>query len=419
MANPEQNQLQTPEIPADPPVIDEGGAADIAAPEIIDPQPNQSEDAKEPTAPKPYVDEAREEIIARAREMRLKQVTPFNGDIRSPSVIYGNMVEQPEAAQPDQRPEPVTAQPAQAAVTPKPLNGIDPAFLQQKVPIIVDGERQEVSIEDLTRSFQIDRAADKRLAYAQALLQQTQEFHRQATPAQQPADNFDANRRDVQDQQTRQDDDNAILTDDLVEKIQLGSPQEARAALEQFVQAATRRTPAADDPRRILTAIEDHNSQQAVIAFAEKNQQIATNPAIQNAAAVHIHREMAKDLLAAGFSMDDLRTQAATPAALSALHKQARIDGVRGVRPVRELVDAGYQGAVTELRGLLTPAQQPGGANQPAAVEHRQQRKEALQQQPTARRLSPNMPQSQPSLSPEQSRGRAAAEILRSRGQHV
>lgn len=425
MATPEQNQLTTPDVPADQVTPEDGALAQqpivIDAPASTPQGDGKTEDQKKP---QPWRDDRRSEIFARAKEKRQTETQPFSGDPNDPTALYGSEVDMSDLGELEKEAmrrrqeaqQTATGQPqAQQPAVAKPLNGIDPVLLGQKVPIIVDGEVQEVSIEDLTRNYQIDRAADKRFAAAQALLRQTQEFHRQGTPAM-DGENFEPARQDNPDQQRQAMDDSVDHTE-LVEKIQLGSPEEARQALEQFVQAAVGKSPAADDPRRILAALEDHNSQQAVIAFAEKNPTIATHPAIQESAKTHIHREMAKDLLAAGFTMDQLRQQVPNAAILSQMHKQMRIDGVRGIRSTRELVDAGYQGAMAELGSLLGVPASQGGANQPAGLEQRQQRKENLQQQPAVRRLAPSLTPAQQRQTPEQARSAAVARMRQARGQ--
>ena len=432
---PEQNQLPTPnDLPADAPTHDDGG---YQQQNYTPPQPeaaprSQQEGDQGDEAPQ-WKDDKRNEIFSRAREKRAAETQAFSGDPNDPNALYGAEVDQSEMGELEQealrrRQEHLAQvtgqQPPPQQQQRKPLNGLDPQFLATPVPIIVDGQQREVPMEELVRNYQIDQAAQRRLEQAKALLAQTQEFQRLQPQPGQHAENDETTGQD--DSTGDQDDFDRKLghtsgkrgnVKELIEKIQLGSPDEAAQALEDFVTSAVNRDPPVDEQTRVLTALEDHNAKQAVIAFAQANPQIANNPVLQQEATKVIHRGMAEDLLRAGYSMEELRSLAPTPQHLTQLHKQARISGVRGVRRVSDLISVGYQGAIQNLRALVDQTAPALAPNQAPSMAQRQQRKDALQPQPAARRLSPSLNAPTQSRTVDQSRSAAVARIKQQRGQ--
>lgn len=436
----EQNQLPTPssspDLPAEQTTFDDGGNASqsFTQPAGTPPKETAEDQADAPQ----WKDDKRGEIFARAREKRAAETQPFSGDPNDPDALYGNTVDQSdmgdlprEAMRRKQEHlsqvvgQPPDQPPPQGHAQPRPLNGIDPQFLAQPVPIIVDGVERLVPVEDLVRNYQIDQAATKRLEYAKALVQQTQSLQ-QHRPHQPGAEYEEPSEQDDSARDTDELDEGPSYTSrkpanvkDLVEKIQLGSPDEAADALQNFIESAVNRAAPVDETTRVLTALEDHNSKQAVLAFAEQNPQIASNPTLQIEATKEIHRGMAEDLLRAGYTMQQLRELAPSPQHLTQLHKQARIQRLKGVRPVSDLIAAGYQGAVSNLRSLLGEVPAPSAQHRAPQTQQRQERKESLQPQPAARRLSPSVAQPSQNRSQDQSRQAAVARIRQSRGQPV
>lgn len=425
---PEQNQLPTPDLPAETPTFDDGGqpAQSYEQPQPAPRAPQEPEERGEPTT---WKDEKRGEIFARAREKRAAETQPFSGDPNDPDAVYGSEVNHDELGELEQaalqrRQEHLAELTGQQQQPRKPLNGLDPQLLATPVPVKIDGQVYEVPMEDLVRDFQINRAADKRLEMAKALLQQSQEFQRTRPQPGQDAENESTGQdlsndgQDDFDRELGHTSRRPANVKDLVEKIQLGTPDEAAEALEDFISSAVNRDTPVDEATRVQIALEDINAKQAVTAFAQANPQIANNPVLQQEATKVIHRNMAEDLLRAGYSMDDLRQRAPSPQHLTQLHKQARIAGVKGVRRVSDLIDAGYQGAINNLRTLV---EQSTGSSQPqhraASMEQRQQRKEGLQPQPVARRLSPSLNAAQAPRTQDQSRMAAVARIKQARGQ--
>ena len=427
------NQLRTPDQPVEGPVYDDGN---IPIPPVEAPKsaaPQQQEDSEERQEPQPWKDEKRAAIFANAREKRLEEVQPFSGDPNDVSARYGTNAGQDdlgelekEALRRQTEHLAQIAQPAQAGQpAAKPLNGLDPQFLAQPVPIIVDGQQRAVPLEELVRNYQIDQAANRRLKQAKALLAQTQEFQRNAQPQpgyddagyEEPSGQDDSmsDRGDPPARgNTSRRPENAK---EIIEKIQLGTPDEALEALDDFVSSAVNRVAPVDETTRVLTALEDHNAQQTVRRFAENNPQVQ-HPLVQAELTRQVYLGMAEDLVRAGYSRQQLEQVAPTKEQLTQLHKQARISGVRGVRQVSELMDAGYQGAMNELRTLIgQPPLRNGAPNQAPNMQQRQQRKEGLQPQPAARRLSPAFAAPSQNRTQEQSRAAAVQRMRQARGQ--
>lgn len=438
------NQPRMPDETPESATLEDGGNTTPSYDPPPAPAPAKDE-GEERTEPTHFKDEKRAEIYNRARERRLEETQPFSGNPNDPDALYGSNVNQDElgpleqeamrrrqerlgeiAQQPQGQQQPEGQQQQGQGQQPRPLNGISPELLAQSVPIVVDGHERTVSMEELVRNFQIDQAAQRRLEQAKALLQQTQEFQRyqQPQPGRQGAEYDEPSGQD--DSTHGQDDlDNGpdytsrkhSNVKELVEKIQLGTPDEAAMALEEFVSSAVNRAPAVDETTRVLTALEDHNSQQAVLAFNEKNPQLVANPVLSQVAMKQIHKGMAEDLMRAGYTLDQLREIAPTQQHLTQLHKQARIQRVRGVRPVMDLVSAGYQGAMQELRSLVDTTAPLVAPNPAPNMGQRQQRKETLQPQPAARRLSPGMAQQTQAKTQDQSRASAVQRMRQARGQ--
>ena len=424
----EQNQLPTPKDQApDSGTADDGGGN---LPVVDTPAPAASaapaaEPPAEPAKPTEWRDTAREQIFARAKEKRAAETVEFSGDITDPAVLYGSNTDQDDMGELEKealRRRQAAAQPA-ADQEPQPaartLNDLPPEVLAQKFITKVDGRDIEVTAEDLIRNFQKNSAADQRLATAQQILRQAQEFQRSHQDAGLPENPGQDDRQDAGDTRPHARDTSAHDVDvtALAEKIQLGSHEEVIDALETFIATAQQRHVPVDDSLRVLTVLEDQNAKQTIARFAEANPLIA-DPVVQSTATRMIHREMALDLLAAGYSNDDLRAQADTPEKLTHLHKMARINKVRNVRNVEQITAAGYHGALNHLRGIVGQAS-AGAPHQVATMQQRQERKDSLQVQPAARRLTPTPPQAQQPRTQDQSRANAVARMRQARGQAV
>lgn len=431
MAPVEQNQPPTPNNPpppADMPadiVTADDGVGEIAAPPQTAPLPSQQEAPDDKLEMRFATDDRRAAIYANASAKRKAETQAFSGDMNDPDLLFGvdadtstmsplmreahekrmenlrNLAGQPE--QQEQQEQPAQQRPA-IDVRP-PLNGIDPARLNEMVPVIVDGREMLVPLSDTLRSYQTQAAADARLAQAKALLEQARSFQQQAVqPPPQTESRQEAPSERRSEHTSRQLPDNAV---DLAEKIQMGSPEEVIAAVQQLAESASRRESGLDETTRVLTALEDIKARDAVEAIARDNPELAADMRFQALTASFIEQEQIRDLHAAGYTVDQVKGALAHPNGLALMHKYARSQRMNGVRAVDKLLTAAHQQAVQWRGG--SPAQQQTN-RQPAAPAHtspaiREQRKDTLQAQPLARRMSPQASaSSQPPRSQEQSR---------------
>lgn len=426
----EQNQLTpTPDganlpsdIPADAPTAEDGGlsVSEEPASPAAQPSAKKDEDEVSPGTPQHWRDEKREAIFAQARANRqaqAEQQTPFAIDAGMPHV--GDDEEAPidaPAVQPPQQQQP----PQQ-----RPLNGNDPALLNQRIRTVVNGVETEITVEDAVRNYQKAQAADQYLNEARQTLQEVKQLQRQAQTR--PADGNhqpqgqeftepeyvpSSVRRNTSEPQQ-------FNASELIEKIQLGTPGEAAEALEQFVASKMTNANPQADYQRVLTVLEDQSAERAVQAFAAANPEIH-DPMFQDVATKFIHRGMVDDLLKAGMSLDDLRAQATSPEALTRIHKQARISRLPSVRSTEQLLNAGYQAAKDWRSGGNQQQQQRQPNPAPAQqMQQRVERKDALQHQPAARRLAPAITQQPQAKSVDASRSDAIARMREGRRQTV
>ena len=433
MAN-EQNQLPpTPEsndIEAATPTAEDGG---LSVSEANSPQPAPaaaSKDSDEQSGePQMWQDDKRAAIFAQARARRAsQQIGTFNGDMSDPKVQFGQYGEQaddgeaPVDAPPAVAPQPQAQQPQQA----RPLNGNDPSILGQRIRAVVNGVETEITVEEAARAYQKTQAADQYLSEARQTLQEVKALQRQAQtrsadgitePRGQeftdPEDVPNSMRRDTSGTQQ-------FNAQELIEKIQLGTPGEAAEALEQFVASKMTNANPQADYNRVLTVLEDQSAERAIQAFAAANPEIR-DPMFQDIATKFIHRGMAEDLLNSGMSMEELRAQAVSPEALTRIHKQARIARLPSVRSTEQLLTAGYKAAQQWRSGGQQQHQpqqrqlnQPGQQSQ--QMQQRVERKDVLQNQPAARRLAPALTSQSQQKSVDQSRKDAIANMRRGRG---
>lgn len=430
MAPQEQNQLPTLEadLPADTPQAEDGGHEE-AAPAPRAPQPRDDiEEPAEQEAPQKWEDTKRAEIFGRARERRAAAMQEGKDETTSPfdpGLAYGddaddqNLGELEREAIERQR-NPMGQQQAQQGQ--KPLSGNDPTILGQRVRRIVDGREEEVTVEELLRTNQINVAADRRLSQAQEILRQAQEIQRQAIPR--PGDeDFGTTGQDDsqyrgQGQGTQRGNTSRQVpanASELIDKIQLGNADDAAEALASFITnlqgAPSQGT--VDEASRVLMVLEDRNAKDAVQRFAEAHPELQ-DPDFEQIVANRARREMVNDLSRAGYTEDQIRQAASHPTGLTDLHKYARVNRVKGVRPVDQIISAAHQQAMTWRTGASAPAQQ----QQNTTLQQRQQRKDTLQSQPVARRLSPTT-QSQAPRTESQSRQAGFNALAAGRGQRT
>jgi hypothetical protein len=447
----EQNQLLTPspDVPAERPVDDTNGgqeAADFVSEAI--PQQNQRDDeGDEKDTPQPYVDHKRNEIFERARRRRAEGLSEYDGNPNDPTTLYGKDTATDELGplereamrraqglppQEVQQEQPEQQQPQAQQAPKKTLNGLDPALLGQKVITRVDGEDREITVEDALRAYQMNAAADRRLAEASQILQHTKEIVAKASKPESRHVDEDQGQEfsqpddySPQSRQTRQQNE-PVNAKELIEKIQLGTPDEAADALQTIIDRQMQRVMPSDDTARVLTVLDKESAKDAILRFAQENPAIQTNDTLQAETTRMMHREMAKDLIAIGYTEADLREKLKGPEDLVELHREARITKRKGVRSPEQLLRTGYSEALTYLRSFAQalppdPAprqQQPRPQNQPApALQQRQERKQSIQTQPASRRLNVQPGQVNTPRSQEQSRAAAVDRIRQARGQ--
>lgn len=426
------NQPQTPDLAPDPITPDnpEGSGVDLqpASNNKLDVKTTPTDsDASGP--PRQFHDDKRAAIYAKARESRKASMQDFSGDPTDPAALYGNLnnlddlgdlereaLERQKQVREQGTQPPQTQDQPPAAPPPKPLNGLDPQLLSQRVTAIIDGQPQDISIEDAIRAFQMNSAADKRFTQANQILQQVKELQRGA--AYQPP-NDGQNDDDEQDY-------NGTATSEgrpgttgqaanfdaraLAEKIQLGSTEEAAEAIGSLIEAVKSNQAPVDHTIQTLAVLEDRTSTEALQRYASENPDLQ-DEIMQDLTAKYIQRAMVDDLIASGMSADQLRKMVRNPQELTNLHKLARIQQAPGVRSTLDLVKAGHSQA-RAWRGQTTAAPRPG---QPTMAQ-RNERKASLPTQPASRGNAATAIPQRP-VSQEQRRSDAVAQMRKARGQ--
>lgn len=435
----EANQLPTPsnDIPPDQITADEGGQEQPASGIELKPAVNKLErdESEDRSEIQTWKDDKRSEIFARAREAKKQNTTEYSGSPSDPNALYGTESDKSELGALEQEAlrrqqevarqdlEDVTGEPAppiqqQPAPAPrKTLNDLDPNFLATPLRAIVDGEERLITVEEAIRNYQINQAADNRLVTAQALLQQAKEFHaRQATPA--PQQGYSSEEQDSDTSDAPRRNTSAVDAKDLIEKIQLGSTEEALTALDSFIDMKVRNAvPAGVDESTVLNVLENRNAREAITQFAAKNPEIVNDPIINDMIPKFSHREMVEDLQRTGLTLDQLREHVRSPQDLTAMHREARAKRVPGVRSVDQIMSSAYQ-RIQAWRTGGNPQPQPSPSNQTRVnLQDRQERKAALPNQPTSRKLAPQP--SRAAATQDESRQGAVARMRQARGQAV
>lgn len=450
MAN-EQNQLTTPnpQIPdmePDGPTAEDGGSDSGLRPaERRLEVGSTADEGEERAAPQQWKDEAREAIARKAKETRSAKYKPYGGDPNETNVNYGEQEElsdlerqaldqqrrhqqgETEAAtgqrQPQQRQQP-------SAEDEAPVPGIeelDPIYAKQKVKIKIDGRETFITVEEAMRHVQMHGAADKRFETARRMVQQAHELIEHVAPEARSPQGQQPQRRDNPFDQ--QGDTSPAMSDEdraaLIEKIQLGSPQEALEAFDKMAAAMSQKTQPQEDAYRVLSVLEDRNSIEALNAFAAKHPEVA-DPDLQILVSRNMGQVMATDLLNAGYSEDWLRANVHGPEQLKDLHRRARIDRLPGVRSTSEVLEIAFaktREKATSWTGTQARPSTPGQQTQqrttgaPARpMPNRADRKAALPAQPPQRGAS-RQPLPTQQVTIEQSRSDAVARMRKARGQ--
>ena len=122
---------------------------------------------------------------------------------------------------------------------------------------------------------------------------------------------------------------------------------------------------------------------------------------------------LARNLRDAGYTPEQIEGWN-TAGRLHELHKFARVNRVRNVRSVPELMEQAYTDAYTWRHGR--PPQAQAQQQQHTSMQAREQRKEQLQNQPAARRMSPGLQPQKQQSTVTQDRKSAFQQMRESRG---
>lgn len=414
----EINQLDAPKIAAD--MEPDAVVVDTATHEDAPARPESKAKAEEkkelePAKPKQFVDETRNEIIAKARSARKSDTTEFKGSDTDPGVLFGAHADKSELAIPLGETPEAKVEPEK---TKAPLNGIDPALLGQKVKVIVNGAEREITVEEALRNLQMNDAADQNLARSKEILRQTQEFQRTAhqPPAGAP-EKADSKQGDESGKGKPTGEPAQLDARQLAEKLQFGTTEEAAAVIQALLEKQGPQAPAIDVDKAVDGVLENRQTQKEVTTYVQQYPEIIDDPIFQATIVQFSHRAMAEDLLQAGLTMDQLRGAVQSPTDLTRLYREARLEGMP-VRTPQQILEVGHSGAVQwrtgqPLKAAGTPTPTPR-----VNLQERQERKANLQLQPEQRR-QPTASSNIKTVSQDQSRASRFEEMKRSRFQPV
>jgi hypothetical protein len=431
------DQLPTPsnDTPADQVTPDQGGQESGVELRPAINRIERDEDNGDRGEVANWKDDKRAEIFARARENKRDTQYQYSGSPADPNALYGVVSDKSELGALEleavrrqqerarQELEDVTGEPAPSIPSPpqqqpgKPrsraVNDLDPDFLAQPIRAIVDGQERYITVEEAVRNYQMNSAADLRLASAQAILQQAKEFQRLASTSR-PNSGYSGEEQDTDQSGNGRRQPASANARDMIEKIQLGSTEEALDAFQSLIDMQVQKpAPAGIDEATVLNVLENRTSKEAITQYAQENPEIVNDPIINDMLPKFSHREMAEDLLRTGLTMDQMRQYVQTPQDLAAMHREARSKRAPGVRSVSQIMAAAHQRIQTWRNGGVQPAQQQN--QQRATMQDRQQRKASLPNQPTGRKLAPQSQQQ--NATQDQSRQSAVTRMRQARGQ--
>jgi len=323
--------------------------------------------------------------------------------------------------------QPIEPEPAPTPEPPAHEPGMDAGDM---FTVKVDGEEQQVTREDLIRSYQKDAAASRRLNEATELLKQAQNAaaaNLNGQPTAQPSPQADPQQTDPTDELSFDDMDFAGLA----EKIQLGETSEGAAALKdmvtQVVARAQQSGPQAPnlDIGTMTTAVRDRiESDTALNQFKNDFPEIVQDDQLYAYAGQHAVEAMIEDFVANGADEAMVAQARANPQQAINAHRAARLSGqFQGLRSPSEIYkQAGERTRdwVTKLTGQPTPNENPAGdpnvppTNVRRNLPPRAQRARTAQQSPTLRQAPAQTPQEAPR---QKTRSEKIAEMKRARGQ--
>ena len=295
---------------------------------------------------------------------------------------------------------------------------------EQMHTVIVDGEQQQVPLSTLIAGYQKNQAADQRLDKTTKLLEQVQEIRdgleETRRTKDETADQAGAT-SSATDTATREEQDAQLAS--IVEKIQMGDPEEAAAALQQFGDGLQTNMQTTDGVTKIVnSAVESTMAQRedraastkAKEQFAKDYKDINDDENLQPVFVSNLVREARTDLVNAGVPENDL-AKVQNTARLLDIHRRFRVEGFEGIRPVSALMTSAGDQTREWVKGL-----RGGGSDDPDQTPAkddttRKGRKADLVTQPSTSAVRrAEKPQEKP-----QSRKDAFKEIKKARGQPI
>lgn len=306
----------------------------------------------------------------------------------------------------------------------------------QKVKVKVEGIEREVAIEDLVSNFQKHSAADLRLEQATQKLRDAEQRLAEAermraptkaderagpeqTDGQPPTDEH-------QDLPTHKAEANDAELAELLDRINLGTPEEGVNALKKIIETAKAASPQqAVNPDEMIGRLEQRLAlrqiqQSFTAADAEFGTQFARVREDDTANIVKerlLHLERLADLKAAGVPDDYIAEKGLdrSPTASLAAHVHLTMQGFSGLRSAKQLYDA--VGGNASFRSLVG-ASASGERNGDIRVNvDRSERKEGMQHQPALRSAAPYARQGDDERTQAQKAASVVANMRQRRGQ--
>lgn len=423
-----QNSAAKPaDEPALPPISeDEGHAAPDDTGQGDQPPPKSDDEPRRTEAQKPPSDQMRDQIAARFDRTKTHEPGGADDDAGESDEPLAPAEGAQGTEPPAKGEKPDGDQPAADKITLK-VFGKDHQKSIDEVAVLADMTPDEV------RQFpaQAAKIAQKQMA-ADHRLEETRRIQREAssrlTSGEQdgrPAPRAPDKERpeagtDVSDQQ-RGTTDTPVTAKQLIDDIQIGSPEDAAAKLEEFVNRTVKSVTdqALSEKQRNDAVIADHNNtRSAMKEFVDAHPDLKGKRYVPQAIAAGMVDEYREDLREAmifdGVPADeasDILDQVSPAEIINAHQKRRIVDRHPKVRQIdRSFIEAAY----TRVSGELGAGSQQQQNNQQDLQAQRQQRKENLTPQP--RRASVPPAATQPAAKP-QTRSAAVAELAVGRGQ--
>lgn len=303
----------------------------------------------------------------------------------------------------------VEAKPDETKGKPEDTKAVDqPKADEQLFEVIVDGETKKVTMKQLMANYQKNEAADSRLQQATQLLTEakatvkatgTQDNQPLATPAT-PKDELKPKPIDPK------------LTA-AIEKIQVGTPEEAAQALSEIIGTKATSVDPADFASRVRA--ENFKTDLAETTqqfFANDANKALADPTLKERTLKGLQKGMAEDIINAGATPEQMAL-ITDGDKLVTIHSNLRANGLG--RPASELLTKAAADT-REWLNTITGGKPPQNGNGTVQLsQDRQERKTFVAPQPAQR----TTPEKQPDVMPTATQSRRAAiqELREARGQ--